>query len=75
MTNANMKLVIVAVTFPDKLELSDAKLEEGEHIVKRIVELDKLHGVLQGQSAPYCSLFEMFDKELCILTTAYRVYK
>ncbi|EJD07172.1 uncharacterized protein FOMMEDRAFT_144906 [Fomitiporia mediterranea MF3/22] len=42
MTTANMKLIILSVTFPDKLELSDAKLDEGEHITKRVVELSKL---------------------------------
>lgn len=49
MTTANMKLVVLGVSFPDKLELNDAKLEEGEHIVKRIVELAKLKDELHGK--------------------------
>lgn len=56
MTNANMKFVVVEVLFPDKMELSDPKLEEGEHIVKRIVELPKLSDELAGElfSEPFC---------------------
>ena len=42
MTSANMKLVVLGVTFPDKLEISEAKLDEGEHVVTRVVELAKL---------------------------------
>ncbi|KAH9951439.1 NUDIX hydrolase domain-like protein [Amylocystis lapponica] len=42
MTTANMKLVMVDVPFPDKLEKSDQKLEAGEFITIRIVELPKL---------------------------------
>lgn len=45
-----MKFVVVEVLFPDQIELSDAKLEEGEHIVKRIVELPKLSIELAGES-------------------------
>lgn len=58
MTNANMKFVVVEVLFPDQIELSDAKLEEGEHIVKRIVELPKLSDELAGESfsEPFCQL-------------------
>ena len=48
MTTANMKLVVLGVTFPDALELSDAKLDEGEHITKRVVELTRLYDELQG---------------------------
>ncbi|THH09227.1 hypothetical protein EW145_g2181 [Phellinidium pouzarii] len=47
MTSANMKLVVLGVTFPGKLELRDAKLDDGEHIVKRIVELTKLYDELR----------------------------
>lgn len=50
MTTANMKLVILDVTLPDKLELNEAKLDEGEHIVKRVVELSRLYDELQGKS-------------------------
>ncbi|KAF7796788.1 hypothetical protein EIP86_007972 [Pleurotus ostreatoroseus] len=42
MTNANMRLVIVDVPFPDKLETYDQKLDAGEFITKRVVELSKL---------------------------------
>jgi len=50
MTTANMKLVIVNVTMEDKLNLPKQKLEEGEFIVPRIVELSKLYEVLRGMS-------------------------
>lgn len=43
MTNANMKLVILGVTLKDKMETPEQKLEEGEHIVVRVLELAKLH--------------------------------
>lgn len=56
MTTANMKLVILGVTFPDKLELSDANLEEGEHIVKRVVALHDLTAELQGP----CLCFRLY---------------
>lgn len=49
MTSANMKLVMLKVTFDDELQLSEAKLDEGEHIVKRVVELDQLHHELSGE--------------------------
>ncbi|KAH8108204.1 NUDIX hydrolase domain-like protein [Cristinia sonorae] len=42
MTNANMKLVTVDVPFPDKLETFNQKLEAGEFITKRVVEISKL---------------------------------
>ncbi|KZT20248.1 hypothetical protein NEOLEDRAFT_1140944 [Neolentinus lepideus HHB14362 ss-1] len=48
MTTANMKLVVVRVTLEDKLETPDQKLDEGEFIVKRVVELAKLHEELKG---------------------------
>ncbi|KAH7927698.1 hypothetical protein BV22DRAFT_1103507 [Leucogyrophana mollusca] len=50
MTNANMKLVVVSVSLEDKLETPDSKLDEGEHIVKRIVPLDKLNDELKGEA-------------------------
>lgn len=43
-----MKLVVLSKTFPGDLELSEAKLDEGEHIVKRVVPLSKLYEELQG---------------------------
>ncbi|TFK46045.1 hypothetical protein OE88DRAFT_1638999 [Heliocybe sulcata] len=48
MTTANMKLVSVRVALPDKLETPEQKLDEGEFIVKRVVELAKLHEELKG---------------------------
>jgi hypothetical protein len=48
MTNANMKLVVVDVPFEDKLELSQAHLDPGEFIVKRIVQLEKLYDELKS---------------------------
>ncbi|TFY68078.1 hypothetical protein EVJ58_g1239 [Rhodofomes roseus] len=47
MTTANMKLVAVDVPFPDKLEQSAQKLEPGEYITARIVELAKLSDELK----------------------------
>jgi ADP-ribose diphosphatase len=49
MTTANMKLVVLDVDV-DSLsdELPFQKLEDGEHIVRRIVELDELNAALQG---------------------------
>ncbi|KAH7907970.1 NUDIX hydrolase domain-like protein [Hygrophoropsis aurantiaca] len=47
MTNANMKLVIVGVSLEDTLVVPNSKLDEGEHIVKRVVELNKLNSELK----------------------------
>ena len=49
MTNANMRLVIVDVPFPDKLETYDQKLDAGEFITKRVVELSKLSEEFAGK--------------------------
>jgi ADP-ribose pyrophosphatase len=49
MTNANMKLVVAAVEFEDQLETPDSKLDAGEFIVKRVVELAKLNDELKGK--------------------------
>lgn len=49
MTTANMKLVVLEVLLPSELVLPDAKLEEGEFIVKRVVALSELHKELEGQ--------------------------
>ena len=49
MTNANMKLVIVDVPFPDKMETYDQKLDAGEFITKRVVELSKLSEEFAGK--------------------------
>ena len=48
MTNANMKLVTVDVPFPENLEMPAQKLDPGEFIQVRIVELAKLRAELQG---------------------------
>ena len=50
MTNANMKLVVLKVTMSDYPSSPKAKLDEGEHIVKRIVELDALYEELKSSS-------------------------
>ncbi|KAF7304624.1 Nudix hydrolase domain-containing protein [Mycena kentingensis (nom. inval.)] len=42
MTNANMALVVVRVDLPDKMETPEQKLDAGEFIVKRVVEVSKL---------------------------------
>lgn len=42
MTNANMKLVMVDVPFPGELETYEQKLDAGEFITRRVVELNKL---------------------------------
>jgi len=47
MTTANMKLVILDVSLNDKLETPDQKLEDGESIVKRIVDLKNLYKELK----------------------------
>ena len=48
MTNANMKLVLVGVSFPGQLEAPKQKLEPGESIVRRVVELSKLADEMKG---------------------------
>lgn len=44
-----MKLVSVAVTCDDQLETPEQKLEEGESITLRVVELSKLNQILKGE--------------------------
>ncbi len=48
MTTANMILVLANVTLDDKLELPKQKLEVGEFIIPRVIELPKLHDELKG---------------------------
>ena len=51
MTNANMKFVVLNVEFGEeekKVPDVEQVLDEGEFIVKRVVELDKLSQVLAG---------------------------
>jgi ADP-ribose pyrophosphatase len=50
MTNANMQLVVVSVLFDDKLETPEPKLDPGEYIVTKVVELSKLSLELEGES-------------------------
>jgi len=51
MTNANMKLVVLKVLLADYPSSPKPKLDEGEHIVKRIVELDSLNAELKAYAA------------------------
>jgi ADP-ribose pyrophosphatase len=46
MTNANMKLVALSVKCPNTLQTPEQKLDEGEFITVRVVELAKLHQTL-----------------------------
>ena len=48
-----MKLVVLDVEVDNiNNELPPQKLEQGEHIVRKIVELDKLNDVLKGRDGP-----------------------
>ncbi|OCH95250.1 hypothetical protein OBBRIDRAFT_831097 [Obba rivulosa] len=47
MTTANMKLVMVEVPIPDKLEMPEQKLDVGEFITARVVEISKLAAELK----------------------------
>ena len=44
-----MKVVSVTVTCKDQLETPKQKLEDGESIALRVVELSKLNQVLKGE--------------------------
>ncbi|TFK42833.1 NUDIX hydrolase domain-like protein [Crucibulum laeve] len=48
MTNANMKLVTLDVVMEDKLETPEPKLDPGEFIVTRVVQLDQLSEELKA---------------------------
>ena len=48
MTNANMQLVVISVILDDKLEIPEPKLDPGEYIVTKIVEISKLSAELEG---------------------------
>ena len=50
MTNANMKLVVLSVVLDDKMEIPAAKLEVGEFIVTKVVELAKLKTELESMA-------------------------
>ncbi|PCH38772.1 hypothetical protein WOLCODRAFT_66332 [Wolfiporia cocos MD-104 SS10] len=72
MTTANMKLVAVDVPFPDQLEVSEQKLDAGEFITTRIVELPKLAAelkeyekkgyVVDARLSHFASGYEMAEK-------------
>jgi hypothetical protein len=49
MTNANMKLVLLGVTLPGELEAPAQKLDSGEFIIRRVVELSKLSDELKSK--------------------------
>ncbi len=66
MTTANMKFIAVGVTFDGELESPEQRLDEGEHIVKRIVELAKLNEVLKGELQPSLSYSVPLTLQLCI---------
>jgi len=71
MTSANMKLVVLKVAFDDELQLNEAKLDEGEHIVKRVVELDQLHHEL----TEYEKKGFVVDARLSHFASGYRLAK
>ena len=48
MTNANMQLAMLNVDIEDKMEMPIPKLEVGEHIVTRVVELSQLKYELES---------------------------
>ena len=50
MTNANMKLVVLSVVLDDKMEIPAAKLEDGEFIVTKVVELAELKTELESKA-------------------------
>ena len=49
MTTANLKLVILGVTLEDLLETPVPKLDVGEFIVTRVIEIAKLNEELKGK--------------------------
>ncbi|KAF9653371.1 hypothetical protein BDM02DRAFT_3135549 [Thelephora ganbajun] len=51
MTNATMKLVFVGVACEDQLETPEQKLDDGESITIRVVELAKLNQILKEYSS------------------------
>lgn len=50
MTTASMKLVIINVDLADELVFPTQKLDDGEFIVQRVVELQDLYRKLIGKS-------------------------
>jgi len=45
-----MQLVVVSVLFDDELEIPEPRLDPGEYIVTKTVELSKLSAELEGKS-------------------------
>ena len=54
MTNANMQLVVLAVDLEGELIKPEPKLDPGEHIVAKVVELKNLAAELKGN---HCASF------------------
>lgn len=55
MTSANMKLVALKVPLPTDAPVQ--KLDPGEHIIRRIVELNKLKAELDGMGPNFFMVF------------------
>lgn len=68
MANATMKLVSVAVTCKDQLETPEQKLDDGESITLRVVELSKLNQILKGYGSKENY---MIDAKLASFAIAY----
>jgi len=51
LTNANMNLVVLNVILPDQLETPTQRLETGEFIVRKVVQLSKLNDELKDYTA------------------------
>jgi len=54
LTASTMKLVTISLTFPESetsVPSPQQSLDEGEFILKRVVEIDKLHGILEEYAA------------------------
>jgi len=47
-----MQLVVIDVTLEDELLTPEPKLDPGEHIVTKVVEIDKLQATMDGKFPP-----------------------
>jgi ADP-ribose pyrophosphatase len=54
MTTANMKLSVLSVSMEHELQTNEQKLDAGEFIVKRVVELENLYSELEEYSRKVC---------------------
>jgi len=54
-----MKLVVLSVLLDDKMETPVAKLDAGEFIITRVVELSKLNDELKGTVFPPQLILEL----------------